>query len=401
MVLMLFMARYLTFADIGAFSLMVGTTALLPGAVGLGLSYFVNREVVGGDTQASHLLARDRLIVTFVCGVASALGVAMFATIGLLDLPVDLRIFCGIVILEMIGFDLQLLLIARQHPGLANFLLFLRTASWIPAFILASYLDPAHRNIDFLSTTWIVGEILSMTVATIALRHVFREEIFVKPFNVMWLRQQFPRVLPVWISDFSLAVGQNVDRFVISFMIGVKAAGIYFFFFAIGNAAFQIVQSATIQPFMPLMRQVYKSSTKEVLDTFIHQSVKKVVFFSAAIMACAGVGSVLLVIVLNRPELHHYMYLIIPIMVGMMAKSVNECLGIVDYVTENDFRYIGLNVLALAVTAVVLSPSTWLFGLMGASASFLITMTFFAALRWRIWRRAAVALSEPKLVEDS
>jgi O-antigen/teichoic acid export membrane protein len=387
MVLMLFMARYMSFADIGAFSLMVGSTALLPGAVGLGLSYFVNRDIVDGAGTAAHLLARDRLIVTFGCGVASALGIAVLSRLEFLHLAVDLQALGAIIVLEMIGFDLQLLLIARHRAALANLLLFLRTAAWVPFFMLLAYIDPASRDIDVLLKAWLVGEIAAAVAAAWALRHLLQRSLLVRPFDFAWLRCQFPRVLPIWLSDFSLAVGQNIDRFVISLTIGVAATGIYFFFFSIGSAAFQIVQSATIQPFMPRMREAFRAGIASDFHRVVTISLNRVVTFATIIIFCAGIGNFFLVIILHRPELYSSAYLIMPIMLGMLAKSINECLGIVDYVTENDVRYISLNVAALGVTAILLAPGAWLFGLAGAAGAFLLTMTLFASLRWRIWHR--------------
>lgn len=395
MVLMLFMAKYLSFADIGVFSLIVGTAALLPGAAGLGLSYFVNREIVGGSATDAHLLARDRLIVTLLCGTISALGAAALAHTGILNLVVDLRVFGGIIILNMISFDLQLLLIARHRAKLANFLLFLRSSGWIPFFMLLALADPMMRDVDVLLRTWLAGEVAAAAVAVLCLRHVLRRPVLTHPFDFSWLRQQFPRALPIWISDFSLAMSLNIDRFIISLFIGVEATGIYFFFFSIGSAAFQIVQSAAIQPYMPKMRESFRGHATEAFTIVVDTALKRVAYFSGVIAIFGGIGTFVLVHFLQRGELNAATHLIFPIMLGVFAKSINEFLGIVDYVTENDTRYISLNIAALIVTPLLLGPATLAFGLTGAAIAFLLTMSIFASLRWKIWGRESLRACAP------
>lgn len=392
MLLTLFLARYLPLSDVGVFGLLVATTALLPGTAGLGLSYFTNREIVGVGAAAAHLMARDRLLVATGCGVVCVGALIALVATGVLPLPVSLTLFGWIIVVEMIGFDLHLLLNARHKAQLANTLFFLRTAAWIPVFIGLALVLPAWRSIDGLVRVWAGGMLVFAVVATVVLRHVLTRAVFVQPFDLSRFRARYPRALPIWASDISLAFGQNLDRFVVSAIAGVEAAGVYYFFYAIANAVAQVAQAAIIQPEMPHLRTAVAQGNVPRFRAHVTSGLYRLIAWMAPLCVAAAAAAVILAHLLGRAPLLAAPWLPFFLIAGIFARTIADYLGMTDYVLERDARFIGVNLGVFAATLLALTATTALAGLTGAGAGFLLIMTGSAWFRWALWRREKAAV---------
>ncbi|MGK6353906.1 lipopolysaccharide biosynthesis protein [Sphingomonas sp. DT-207] len=398
MFLALFMAKYLSLEDLGIFSLLVGLSGLLPGAAGLGLSYFVNREIVSMASQPAVLLARDRLIVTVACGAASCAGLALLVELGQIDIPVRPWMCALVIVLEMVGFDLHLLLIARHRAPMANFLLFMRSAFWIPIFMTCAYLFPAYRDINALIGTWLFGLVIYLLITVIVLRRaVLTSSLWTSEFNIGWLRSTLPRAMPIWISDFALAISQNADRFIISSVIGVAAAGIYYFYFSIANAAFLIVQSATTQPYMPRLRRAFTEHAYAPFVRMADRCLAKLAGFAFITFVMTELATLVLVNELERAELARELSIMPILLVGMMGKATNDYFGIIDYIMEQDKRFIALNIVSFVLVIMAIFILTPFFHIQGAAVGMATIMIILALARGANWEKNI----KPKLLTET
>lgn len=384
--LALFMARFMSFTDIGVFALLVGLTGLLPGAAGLGLAYFVNREIIGMESGRALVLARDRLIVTAFCGALAAIAFAVVARSNLVILPANLWVCGALIILEMIGFDLHLLLIARHRTTTANFLLFLRSAFWIPVFMTAGYAIPSLLNIKGLTAIWLGGLLLYAAITAIVLRRaLLNPSLWTTSFDSRWLKKTLPGSMTIWLSDFALALGQYIDRFIISSVVGIAAVGVYYFYFSIANAAFLVVQSATTQPYMPKLRQAFNSQCDQ-FTAEVDRYFKKITLSGCVIFFMVGCGTFILVSLLSRQELSESLPVIVILLVGMMGRTVYDYLAIIDYITERDKRFVGFNISSFVVTVAAVAVAAKMLGVVGAALGVAAAMISFAGTRWWLWR---------------
>lgn len=390
MILALFMARYLPFTDIGVFSLLIGLTGLLPGAAGLGVGFFVNRDIVVMVSSRAVLLARDRLIVTAVCGIICSLGVAQAG------LPVSPWISGLLIVLEMIAFDLHFLLIARHRAGIANVLMFVRSASWIPVFMILAYAFPQLRDVDALAKIWLGGVLLSLLVTIGLFRHILSSRaIWTTAFDPRPFRAITRRALPVWISDFALAAGQYADRFVISSFLGVAAAGVYYFYLSIANGAFIAIQSATTQPYMPRLRTLYAERCHARFIEGVGACLKKLIALSLISFALAQIGTLVIVKLLGRPELSAQWHIMPILLIGMFGKAIGDYLGTLDYIMEHDRRFIAVNIASFAAVIASVALMTQVLGLTGAALGVAGTLIAVAAGRWKLWRDSRSRLRGP------
>jgi O-antigen/teichoic acid export membrane protein len=226
LVLSLFMARFMSFEDIGVFALMTGLTGLLPSVAGLGLNFFLSRELVGMDHHAAIMLVRDRLRVSLIAAAFCASVVALVLHFGLADLPLPSWMAVAIITMELLGFDIQMALIARSRSTLANASLMFRTGIWIGPYVVAAFAVPSLRTMEAVGYFWLGGLVLSHFVVAIQYRADFTQIIGLQTPSRSYLGTVGWRAAKIYASDLGLAGSAYLDRFLITGLAGIRAAGI-------------------------------------------------------------------------------------------------------------------------------------------------------------------------------
>ena len=90
---------------------MAGAAGLLPSVADLGLNFFLARRLVGIGHAEAVGLARERLRVSILAGACCMSILLALSNSGHLSLPISPWLAVAILMLELLGFDLQLSLI--------------------------------------------------------------------------------------------------------------------------------------------------------------------------------------------------------------------------------------------------------------------------------------------------
>ena len=383
--LTLFLARYFSTADLGVYGLFVAVSSVLPGMFGFGLSYFTNREIVDLDYPRAILVSRDRIFLSAITFfIISAIVAAGFWII-YHDFPIGIASWAMVLLFEFLGFDINLMLISRGRAAYASFIFFIRTAFWVPFFILFAYLSPALRNLDALVGAWFCGGLVSMVLVFIRYWKLFNRKLLSIRLDLRRYIGLASDARLVWFSDIALALGQNVDRAIIAALAGPAAAGVYYFYFVTTLSTFQIVQAAVIQPAIPVIRRAFMSGSDAHHSLIRSRLVASLLYTS--ILTIAGQAAIyVIVIYTGKAEIVSYFVLSPLFALGAFSKTIAEFLGIVDYATERDRRYILVNLLALVLTVVGVGLLTFQFGLIGSVVGFDLAMIAVMALRLYFYR---------------
>jgi len=140
--LSIYALRYLSIESLGTFGLAVGLAGIMPPLLGLGINYHLNRDILAMSQTEAHLAARDRLIVS-VSMLALVWLCAALSGAWSLSLLGGYPLLLGLIVsLETLATDMHVMIINRGHAVLANLLLFIRSASWIPPVILLGIAAP-------------------------------------------------------------------------------------------------------------------------------------------------------------------------------------------------------------------------------------------------------------------
>ena len=385
-ILSMFMARFMTLADVGALVLMTGVTGLAPSVFGLGLNYFLNRSLVGVDHDEAIRLARDRLLTSVIAAIVAVLALLLASS--LLDAWVPVWLFAAILMLEMLGMDQQMALLGRFRTTLANLLLFLRTGAWTLPFIALAYARPEWRTIEAMCWFWLGGLIVS---------HVLLAVLFARPFvdtlrSVMAWRGRFARDVgrrfwKIYLSDLGLAGSVYIDRFIVSSLAGVNAAGIYFFYLSIVNSVYVICTAATLQVYRQELRLSYMSGGVSALHDMLRKRLRSTVIFTGLGLAAAGPATYIAARLTEKQELLDAMGVLPILLVAYLFRIISDFLSSAIAMSDQDNAFAAFNILGLGLTVLACVALTPLLGLYGAAIGNLVVSVGMVVLRWLNWRR--------------
>ncbi len=399
--LTIYMAKFFPLDAIGMFGLIAGAAGLMPSLSGLGLNFFLSRELVDKNRLEAGILIRDRLAVTVSVLTVFCLvfAVAQFTVSS--RLPINALLVASIIVLDTVAFDLHMSLISLRRSVLANALLSLRSGAWVFPAIVLGVLRPASRTLDCLLYWWLVGLASYYLVLFFAFREWPIREI--ATFTVRW-SHNFGAVRRGWLifaSDVGLAGALYLDRYIVAHFLGLTEAGIYSLYWTMANGAHMLITAAIIQPSTPALISALKRGEGDWLSVFNRRFLGialafvplSLTMFVAAIYILPHLGVTKLA---AEPAL--FAMMLGGIVVRLFADNMNAAL----YTRHLDFLFSTINLAGLAFAFVSECLLLKWFGILGAGLAMLIIPAFLfvarmvalekvgIALDWNLLRRKAI-----------
>jgi O-antigen/teichoic acid export membrane protein len=370
--LALYTARYLGLADLGIYGLIVGGTILTPALLGLGTSDWVVRQIVT-MTRTDALAAITTRLALPVVMHAIAQPVLWLVNLALgSPVPWPLVWASGLILfLEHVANDASDLLIARGRALLAGFLLFVRAGLWPFAAIAWGMLDPAARTLNSLLMCWIGGLVLLWIV--LAGYVIAQQRWRYMRLRWRWLFAGVPASVPFYIKDLAAAASLHLDRFVISFFLGLELTGVYTLFWSIANVVHNLAVYGVVHPQLPTLIAAHKRA-----DGAEFRPVQRRILFEAATWsAILAIGAVIAVPwalpYLDRPALQANLPIFWLILLATLTRVGADCYAFILLALHRD-RAIAVISVAGAVASAALNMLLIPFlGLAGAGTAYLVT----------------------------
>jgi O-antigen/teichoic acid export membrane protein len=401
--LSLFMAKFLDLDSVGAFGLLMGIVGAAPAALGFGLSFFLNREIVGmAIVDAGHKI-RDRLGLAALISAAAIALAATAGAAGLYPSPRGMPLLAAILFLEIIFFDLQMTIVALDRVLLGNVLVFLRTAAWIFPYAACAYLNPEWRRLDVILDFWLAGMCASLAVLGYQLRQWPWAEIMARPVDREWFRRHLRRGWLIYCSDLGLVISQYLDRFVVGMLLGLTLTGIYTLYWSFANAVQSLVLTAVIQVAFPKLVGVYREQGSTGWMRMLRRELAIVMTTSLATCALVYVVFLTCARYLDRPELTREPWIFLLMLGGTLFRLASEVgnFGLVSRGLDKTYAVINIAGIFISLAVTTVAIAAW--GLAGAGVAMLLTSAALFAIRaWhlaRIYRYdqdAKIAIRQPE-----
>ena len=263
-VLMLYLVKIFTFEQIGLFGLIVALLASAPAVVGWGLNYFVNRDLVGQPRLLAGRMMRDRLTVTLASAGLVGLLLLLVQLGGFYSLSFALLLLVmGLLVVEMLAYDLHYHLLSLKQPLLANAVMFIRTAAWVAPFVALSWWLPTLQNLTSLLAAWLMGGLLALITLAYAFRGWPLKAIWQQPIDRAWLKEKLGQNKLIYLNDLSFVVMGFFYRVVIENSLGLAATGIYVMYWQMANAVYLLASTGSLQIEAPKLVQAWKDRMTE------------------------------------------------------------------------------------------------------------------------------------------
>ncbi len=379
--LMFYLARYLNLSAVGMFGLATGLAGMAPAAIGCGVNYFMNREIVGVPLEEAGRKVRDRLVLTAIC---VATGVALLGAgveTGLVGAWPYMGLVTAIVALECFAFDIHFSLISLKRPLAANFLLFVRSTSWIFPAIAFGVMSKPLRNLEFLLYMWLSGLLLSYIILPFMVKDLPLRSSFQAKTNFRWILCQVRGGWLIYINDISLYSQVFLGRFIVNHYLGLSSTGQYTLYWSVANSIHVLVTSAVIQISMPILVASYRDEGGAGWAQILRGEVAKVIVLGAPLCLLATAVMVLLPPILGLTHLPAGLMLFILMCIGTLLRLVSDTLNYGLYSRGQDNAFALVNLFGCMVSAIFSIVGIRLWGLTGVGASMIVTPALLLSIR--------------------
>lgn len=380
--LTLFIARFLSLADLGWFGLVSSAGVAAAPLLGMGYIQTLSRKAV--QAKANELVSPLSYYLLYViCLYLVILG-------GLLVLSLTnallILLVWGVVLMEHLGNDSYQILISRARPILANVLHFIRGGIWAFLYIPLAYVFPTLQSIESLLLFWLIGAVIAFGGVIVALRKwpwLRNEASQRKKGTSIFLALREAR--PLYISSVCETLSVHSDRFIVTAILGVEATGIYVFFLQIGSALANLHYSGVVQMSRPtFVRTAAENPTQLshlLWSTSRIAAISTILFSAATLLAMPYLLSFI-----GKEALSVWYVVFYFVLINFNFNVFAEIQKQAIYAMHAD-RVIMLNALLIVLVSLIANTLLlYIFGLPGAGIS-LVCMSTIRCLIQFLWLR--------------
>lgn len=386
--LTLFMARFMDLGIVGLFGLLYSATLTLPAIIGFGLNYRATRDIVEQPPAKAIVLTRDRLVVSLVIlAILLPLAAMLWGTLGFPQ-PEDKIAMLAVLGLEVLAFDIHMMLIAMRRSLLANFLIFVRTAAWVFPFAFLAYFYPPLRTIEFLLYAWLCSLIAVFAILAFVFRRDIFSSRFIAPVDVGWLRGHLSNGWLIYVSDLSIVGASYSDRYIIGYSLGLTDVGIFVFFWSLANGVQLLVNTGVVQVRLP---DIVESARSKSPAVFIHEiaiQIRSVLISSAVISLFVFVCTELLIPFLKRTELQGHQILLATLLLTTALRSCSDVLKSGLFAKRMDTHWVAVNIASLIANSLATFAALRLGGLGYVGVALATCEAIMLLARYRLLRRS-------------
>jgi len=377
--LALVVTRLLGIEAAGSFALFQTSAILLGQLIGLDLFWWYSREIASTTDPARRRVVAATVRHSFARSYAVGLVLTLLPFIGGFIPWRHFLLFVAVAFLEQIAQELYRVLIAIGRPVAANVTFFIRSAAWVPIFIVVANLFTGFRSLGALFSCWLLGDVVALVVTAVLVERWLPRTLFARPTETLPVRESLKASRPYFGSSILTNVVEYSDRYLIAILASTADVGVYWILRGLCNVIVQASYFVVYEFRFPAVAAAWAarapgamSSARRLLRDGL------VLALAAAICVCAGYGIVVRLI--GRPELTAYWPSLIWVAGGAILASLATGLTFVLNALRID-RGVLLATAVAAATSVagnlLLIPA---FGIRGAAATFVLSSSVRAVL---------------------
>jgi O-antigen/teichoic acid export membrane protein len=294
--------------------------------------------------------------------------------------PMALAIQLGLILfLEHLSADVNGPLMARHRALLATALFFLRNGAWPFVVIGWGLIDPTTRTLGFVLWGWVAGLAAMWLVLAACLLPNARWRSLTPRWG--WFRNALRSSWPFYLSEIGVVGNLYLDRFLISFFLGLEATGIYTFFWSLANVVHTLAVNGVMQPHIPKLVEAAALGGEQFRIVKRNLQIESLVW-TAMLAGALGITLPFLLPLLGRPELQGNISIFVLIALATLTRMAADSLNFVLYALHRDRAIAAISLTGVATAALLNVSLIPLMGLKGAAIAYMLTGATLFALRY-------------------
>lgn len=380
-ILSFYIIKYLGLEAAGIYGLAQGAIGFAPAITTLGINYFHARELVGMPPHRAAPRIKTRLLASAI--LSTLLGIGSLVAAMLISYPITgiLILIAALVWLEIPANDLHVSLVALEMPFQANILLFVRLAAWVPFVIGIGLLFPVARTIEFVLGGWLASYILYFGLLWRLLSHWPLAEAARAPIQVSWLKERLKRSWLIYFSDIGVVGYIYIDRYIVSFLLGLELTGLYNFYWSLANALQTLLATAIIQLAMPALYKAYNTGVIANWRAAMRRQIIKTAVYAVSLSLCVYVSVEIIIAFMDMGHVTEYRDVFAMLLVAAMIRSGSDLANVGLMSMRKDRTYAFTNVASVFISASMTFFFTSTMGFPGVGVASLVTATIVTATK--------------------
>jgi O-antigen/teichoic acid export membrane protein len=386
--LVIFIGRYLDLTSLGLYGMAAGAVSLGPVVIGMGMVHLIMRDAVTLSPEQVTIELRHYwsfttsiYILVLICTVVitNALGASNLWWLVIL-----------IMLFEHFGGDIFLLLSSLERPVLANVSAFVRGAAWILVYVPIAIWEPSFRTSTVLFKFWLGGSVAALSLFLWASRSWPWRAAFAASFKPAWIVTTSRKAFVIYVSDLSFVGSQYLDRYLVTFFLGLQLAGVYFLYWSVANAVGTFVSMVVFQTQRTrLIKAHHDGGTlahRQLTGKFMRTTILATTVFTVVV----GCAFYIALPFLKQPtSVGDHLAAFWVIMAGMAMRNIADFGGMALFTSHRDYMMTLTNLTAVIVLLLAQAVFLPLAGLYGAGAAILFTFLSISLWRYRLLFRSA------------
>jgi O-antigen/teichoic acid export membrane protein len=251
--------------------------------------------------------------------------------------------------------------------------------------MILAWMIPDWRTLDAVFAFWIIGGLIPSFIAYLITRHWPWTQAFAEKLSREWYKTHFRGAWRIYLSDMINAVSLYLDRYLITLLLGLEAAGIYVLFWQVINAICNLVGAGVLQVYRPRLIAAHAEKNIALFSTLFWQSAYK----SAALALVMAVASAIVVPYLigftGKEIAADYMPLFWFMLLAMMVRIAYDVCAYTLFAEHRDGTVLRNGILKLCTTATIGTMILLLIGIYGAPLTTIIAESFAVIYTSLIW----------------
>jgi len=374
-VLVIFIAKFLSTEELGAYSLFAASITYALFFVGMDFYTFSSREILSVDKSLWFGIVKNQFVFYLLFYFIGFPLIYSLFYFGFLPKQFILWFYL-ILVAEHLAQESMRLLVVLDKAFLANISLFIRSGVWVYAAVVIMFFSDGLREVTTILGLWLVGSSLSILLVIPQLKRLHQISASSQKIDFSWMLQGIKVAIPLLIGTLALRSIYLVDRYSLSYFANLSAVGIYSFYSSFASALLAFVDAVVVMQIYPKIVSSVKNNDLNGLVYYKRKFVKSVSILSLILVVLLPVGVYLLLLWMNKSEYLEY----IPLLALLMLSSIIYSYALLPhyelYAHNEDKKIITSSVLAAIVGVIIMPVGAYYYGVYGVAGGQVLAVTF-------------------------
>lgn len=374
-VLVIFIAKFLSTEELGAYSLFAASITYALFFVGMDFYTFSSREILSVDKSLWFGIVKNQFVFYLLFYFIGFPLIYSLFYFGFLPKQFILWFYL-ILVAEHLAQESMRLLVVLDKAFLANISLFIRSGVWVYAAVVIMFFSDGLREVTTILGLWLVGSSLSILLVIPQLKRLHQISASSQKIDFSWMLQGIKVAIPLLIGTLALRSIYLVDRYSLSYFSNLSAVGIYSFYSSFASALLAFVDAVVVMQIYPKIVSSVKNNDLNGLVYYKRKFVKSVSILSLILVVLLPVGVYLLLLWMNKSEYLEY----IPLLALLMLSSIIYSYALLPhyelYAHNEDKKIITSSVLAAIVGVIIMPVGAYYYGVYGVAGGQVLAVTF-------------------------